>query len=69
MCVSAQTKDLESVCMIGTQCRCVGSGCHLEKAEWAGSGREWGRLLCLPPPPKKKNSEWFDRKIKETMGV
>lgn len=54
VCVSAQTKDLESVCMIGTQCRCVGSGCHLEKAEWAGSGREWGRLLCLPPPPPRK---------------
>lgn len=42
VCVQTQAKDLESVCMIGTQCRCVGSRCHLEKAEFAGGGKKEG---------------------------
>lgn len=63
VCMSAQTKDLESVCMIGTQCRCVGSRCHLEKTEWAGRGRGWGGVQ-----PHEKRL-WLDRKIKETIGV
>lgn len=60
--MSAPWKDLESVCVIGTQCRCVGSGCHLEKAEWAGGGGGTDAGGTLP-------LGWFDGKIKETMEV
>lgn len=50
-----QAKALESVQMIGTQCRCVGSRCHLEKEEWVCNRRETGGGRC--PSRKKEKAD------------